>query len=105
MPRAVQNHVPGLVRGGNLAGPTIRGVARPKTASGDWYATRKAPIGGFHAHIQGWGGVRISWMTRGSAQSVHADLGTRGSPTRSARSAARTRSPCPGAQGPAPTLS
>ena len=76
MPRAVQNHVPGLVHGGNLAAPTIRGVARSKTASGDWYATRKAPIVGFHAHIQGWGGVRISWMTRGSAyQSVQADLG------------------------------
>ena len=73
---AVQNHVPGLVRGGNLAGPTIRGVARSKTTSGDWYATRHAPFGGFHAHIHGWGGVRTRWITRGSAyQSVHADMG------------------------------
>ncbi len=75
-PRAVQNHVPGLVRSQNLASPTMRGVARSKTTSRDWYASRKAPIGGFHAHVQGCGEVRTRWMTRGSAyQSVHTDLG------------------------------
>ncbi len=57
-------------------GPRPRGLARSKTTSRDWYASRKAPIGGFHAHIQGCGGVRTRLMTRGSAyQSVHVDLG------------------------------
>ena len=74
--RAVQNRVHRLVRSQNQASPTMRGLARSKTASTDWYATRNAPFGGFHAHIQGWGRVRTRWIARGSAyQSVHTDLG------------------------------
>ena len=54
----------------------LRGAARSKTPSWDWYANRKAPIGGFHAYVQGCGEVRTRWVARGSAyQSVHADLG------------------------------
>ena len=73
-PRAVQNHVPGLVR-------------EPEGSD------RRIPC-----DVQGYGEVRTRWMTRGSAyQSVHVDLGKRGSPTRSTG----PRGPCPASQGPA----
>lgn len=44
-------------------GPTIRGLARSKTPSGDWYATRNAPFGGFHAHVQCGSELRTGLMT------------------------------------------